>query len=88
MQSDYVIAKIHEIINRQVYKALDFSKRGGKDYEFSEVPGLVESGWTLPDYESAKGTEEKTFEEQCNDILTALNEHENSWPFRQAVNQK
>ena len=51
MLSDYVIAKIHEILNRQVYKALDFSKRGGKNFEFSEVSGLVESGWTLLDYE-------------------------------------
>ena len=63
MQSDFVIAKIHAILSRKVYKSLDFSKRGGKDFEFSEVPGLVESGWTLLDYESAKGTEEKTFEE-------------------------
>ena len=63
MQSDFVIAKIHEIINRKVYKQLNFGKRAGQDFEFSEIPGLVESGWTLQDYESAKGTEEKTFEE-------------------------
>jgi len=25
---------------------LDFSKRGGKDYEFDEIPGLLEAGWT------------------------------------------
>jgi hypothetical protein len=33
----------------------------------------------------AKGTEEKTFEEQCNDILKALYENENAWPFRLPV---
>ena len=88
MQRDFVISKIHEIMNKKVYKALDFSTRGGKDFEFHEVPGLIEAGWTVLQYESAKGTEEKTFEEQCNEILNALNDHENSWPFRQAVSQK
>mmetsp|Transcript_31668 Transcript_31668/g.48450 ORF Transcript_31668/g.48450 Transcript_31668/m.48450 type:complete len:89 (+) Transcript_31668:824-1090(+) len=39
-------------------------------------------------YEAAKGTEEKSFEEQCNDILKALYDHENAWPFRQQVNPK
>jgi len=63
MQRDFVISKIHEIMNKKVYKALDFSTRGGKDFEFHEVPGLIEAGWTVLQYESAKGTEEKTFEE-------------------------
>ena len=46
-----------------MYKGLDFANRGGKDYEFGEIAGLLEAGWTQRDYESAKGTEEKTFEE-------------------------
>ena len=81
-QRDFVIDKIHEIMNRKIYEALDFNKKGEQDYEFSEINGLVEAGWTQKDYEEAKGTEEKTFEEQCDDILKALYDHENAWPFR------
>lgn len=71
-----------------MFKALDIGKRGGIDYEFGDIPGLIEAGWTQADYEAAKETEEKTFEEQCDDILKALNDHENCWPFRQPVTQK
>ena len=46
MQRDFVINQIQKIISNKVYKALDFSKRGGKDYEFDEIPGLLEAGWT------------------------------------------
>lgn len=87
-QSQFVIKKIHEILNRKAYRALNFSQRKGKDFEFHEIPGILESGWTLKEYQMAKGTEEKTFETQCEDILQALMEHENSWPFRTAVSQK
>lgn len=69
-------------------KGLDINKRGGRDYEFDEIPGLMQAGWTKHAYEVVKETEEKTFEEQCEDILKALNEHENAWPFRQPVPQK
>ena len=62
-QRDFVINKIHEIMNQRIYPALDFSKKGEQDFEFSEIPGLIEAGWTQKDYEEAKGTEEKTFEE-------------------------
>lgn len=75
-------------MNQKVYKALNYAHRGGKDYEFAEIAGLLEGGWTQGDYEMAKGTEEKTFEEQCDDILKALYDHENAWPFRKPVSQK
>lgn len=60
----------------------------GKDIEFTEIEGLLESGWTMKDYNEAKGTEQKTFDEQCEDILKSLYDHENAWPFRQPVSQK
>lgn len=88
MQRDFIINKIHQIVNQKVYAPLDFSKREGRDYEFDEVSGLLEAGWTKKDYEEAKGTEEKTFEEQCDDILKTLYDHENAWPFRKPVSQK
>jgi len=69
-------------MNKQIYDALDFSKKGGNDYDFNEIKGLLEAGWNQKDYEEAKGTEEKTFEEQCEDILKSLYDHENAWPFR------
>jgi histone acetyltransferase len=67
---------------------LDFQARGGNDFEFVEIPGLLEAGWTQQGYNEAKGTEEKSFEEQCNDILKTLYDHENAWPFRQAVSSR
>ena len=88
MQRDFVVQKIHEIMNQKVYPPLNFSNRNGADYEFSEIAGLLQAGWTQADYEAAKGTEEKTFEEQCDDILKALYDHENAWPFRKPVSQK
>ena len=83
-----MLAQIQKLVPPQVFRGLDISKRGGRDYEFNEIPGLIEAGWTQADYEAVKETEEKTFEEQCDDILKALNEHENAWPFRQPVTQK
>lgn len=87
-QREFVINKIHQIMNKQIYDALDFSKKGGNDYDFNEIKGLLEAGWNQKDYEEAKGTEEKTFEEQCEDILKSLYDHENAWPFRQPVSQR
>jgi len=63
MQRDFIIDKIHEIMNCRINPALDFSKKGAQDFEFAEINGLLEAGWTQKDYEEAKGTEEKTFEE-------------------------
>lgn len=63
MQRDFVINKIHEIMNCKIHPALDFSNKGGKDFEFPEISGLLQAGWTQKEYEEAKGTEEKTFEE-------------------------
>lgn len=63
MQRDFVINKIHEIMNCKVHNALDFTKKGAQDFEFNEIAGLLEAGWTQKDYEEAKGTEEKTFEQ-------------------------
>ena len=33
-----------------------------REYDFNEIMGLLEAGWTKKDYEAAKGTEEKSFE--------------------------
>lgn len=46
MQRDFILQKIHDIMNKKIYSALEFSNRAGKDYEFSEISGLMEAGWT------------------------------------------
>lgn len=63
MQRDFVLDAIMAMMNQKIHSPLDFAKKGGNDFEFQEIPGLVEAGWTLKDYNEAKGTEEKTFEE-------------------------
>lgn len=50
-------------MQKKVFKSLDLAKRGGNDYEFNDIPGLIEAGWTQKEYEQVKETEEKTFEE-------------------------
>ena len=51
-------------MNRQIYPVLDFATKRDQDFsfEFHEIPGLLEAGWTKKDYEEVKGSEEKTFE--------------------------
>lgn len=63
MQRDFIVSKIHQVMNQKIYEALDFSNKGGQDFEFQEILGLMEAGWTKKEYEEAKGTEEKTFSE-------------------------
>jgi histone acetyltransferase len=63
MQRDYVLNTIMAMMNQKIHPKLDFSRKGASDFEFNEIPGLVEAGWTKKDYDEAKGTEEKTFEE-------------------------
>ena len=65
MQRDFIVQKIHQIINKKVYPQLQFAgpEFAGKDYDFNEICGLLEAGWTKTDYEAAKGTEEKSFEQ-------------------------
>jgi histone acetyltransferase len=88
MQRERVINKIHSIMNTIVHSPLDFRNKGREDFSFAEITGLEPAGWTQKEYDEAKGTEEKTFEEQCDDILKALWDHENAWPFRTAVSQR
>jgi histone acetyltransferase len=87
-QRNFIINQIHRVINQKIYPPLDFQANGGKDFDFQDIAGLLEAGWTKRTYETAKGTEEKSFEEQCNDILKTLYDHENAWPFRQAVSAR
>lgn len=65
MQRDFIVQKIHQIINKKVYPQLQFAgpEFAGKDYDFNEICGLLEAGWTKTEYEAAKGTEEKSFEQ-------------------------
>jgi len=87
-QRDFIIEQIHRIMNKQIYNELDFVQKGEENFEFNEVSGLLEAGWTQTEYDSAKGTEEKTFENQSEEIIKILVNHENAWPFKQAVNPR
>jgi len=46
MQRDFVISKIHQIMNQRIYEPLNFIQKGGGDFVFGEIPGLLEAGWT------------------------------------------
>ena len=87
-QIDFVLQSVRDLSSRKVFKGLDLKENGGKDFEFDEIAGLLEAGWTKEDYEAVKAQEEKTFEDQCLDILNALHDHDMAWPFRKAVEAK
>jgi len=58
-----------------------------KAFSFSEVPGLTEAGWTEELEKRGRQDDERSFEDQCDEILSRLMKHENSWPFREAVDR-
>jgi hypothetical protein len=47
--------------NMRIYPGLQFSE-GKREYQFEEIPGLREAGWTAKTYDKARESEEKTFE--------------------------
>lgn len=51
-QRDAIIEKIHSVINLKVQPGLNFAE--GRVFEFDEIPGLKEAGWTLKTYDQAK----------------------------------
>lgn len=62
-QRDSIISKILDVINKQVHPGLKWAEEEKRDeFEFDEIPGLREAGWTKKSYELAKEGEEKTFE--------------------------
>ena len=59
---------------------------------FNCIPGIKESGWTYNDYktecEKEKNGDNENFLTQCRNIISKLNKHQNSWPFKEPVNPK
>lgn len=51
-QRDAIMAKINSLINKRVYPGLKFE--GDRPFDFEEIPGLKEAGWTPKSYEQAK----------------------------------
>jgi histone acetyltransferase len=43
------------------------------------------AGWTKEQYNREKQADERSFEEQCKEVIDVLLAHENSWPFRKPV---
>ncbi|CDW81357.1 histone acetyltransferase gcn5-like [Stylonychia lemnae] len=86
-QRDKILDEINRIIFLQRNEGLRFDQ-GKAHYEFDEIFGLKEAGWTQKAYELAKAAEERTFQEQCQKILKILWDHENSRVFRKPVDAK
>ena len=49
---------------------------------------MREAGWDEATYLREKQADERSFEEQCNEVLDVLMQHENSWPFRKPVDRE
>ena len=75
--------------NRLVWPGLSFpANPEEKVYQFNDVPGLAQAGWTPALYEIGAMADHKSFKEQCDEVITTLCQHENSWPFRKPVDTK
>lgn len=73
---------------KHVGLVFDDNSINGKKYSFSEVPGVIEAGWTESSYVASAMADQRSFEEQCYEVINYLVNHENSWPFRKPVDTK
>lgn len=85
-QKDALIKEVLKFIRFKKQSGLDFSNK--KEYAFEEIQGLKEAGWDNKAYLKEKEADERTFEEQCSEVLEVLLQHENSWPFREPVDKE
>lgn len=84
--------------NLKVWPGLDFSKlpqqvqqdnnKKEPAFDFYQIPGLVEAGWSQAMYEAGAMADHRSFKEQCDEVIQTLINHENSWPFRKPVDTK
>jgi histone acetyltransferase len=84
-QKELIMTIIANIAHRKIYKGLDFSKK--QTYDFKDIPGLAEAGWTEEDYKNSV-EDDKTFEEHWEFIVKKLQTHKSSWPFLKPVNKE
>lgn len=52
------------------------------------MPGVKEAGWTRQSYIEGQMANQRSFFDQCNEVIQMLVQHENSWPFRKPVDTK
>ena len=81
-----MIRETLKFIRFRKYPGLDFSAK--REYQFEDIAGLAEAGWNKTNYLREKQADERSFEEQCNEVLELLFQHENSWPFRKPVDSE
>lgn len=60
-QKSAIVLSTHGMVHHGYYKGLDFTNKS--EYQFHEIEGLREAGWTLFQYEKAKDADEKSFEQ-------------------------
>lgn len=81
-QKEFLMNVIANIAHKKIYKGLDFSSKSS--YEFNEIPGLKEAGWTEEDYKNSI-EDDKSFEEYWKFIVGKLNNYKSAWPFQNPV---
>ena len=82
-----MLAEVLKIMHFRRWKGLEFTETKTV-YQFEEIPALMQSGWTQEKYQQEKLADERSFEEQCQEIIDFLGQHENSWPFRKSVDRE
>lgn len=85
-QKDALIKEVLKFIRFDRQQGLNFNQK--KEYRFDEIRGLRDAGWDEQTYLREKQADERSFEEQCTEVLDVLMQHENSWPFRKPVDRE
>ena len=70
-QKDGLIKEVLKFIRFKRNAGLDFSNNK-KEFAFEEIIGLKAAGWDNAAYLKEKEADERTFEEQCNEVLDVL----------------
>ena len=70
-QKDALIKEVLKFIRFKKHPGLDFSG-AKKEYSFEEIAGLREAGWDKESYLREKEADERSFEDQCGEVLEVL----------------
>lgn len=80
--------KIYPGIDKQLVK-IDQSSSGERPLIKPEsIPGILESGWTIEDYNELRRQKERTLMISCQQIIDLMRKHKSSWPFSEPVNKE
>ncbi|CAD8161559.1 unnamed protein product [Paramecium pentaurelia] len=78
--------RVYPGLDKQNYK-VENSNSDKPTVKPESIQGILESGWTIDDYNELKKQKEKTFMISCQQIIDTMRKHKSAWPFLDPVNK-